>query len=124
MSYCIRLVDLKRRSLRRGIWHSVLSGLERAQVDLTVRLVKVVRSRFLARVLDRLVNKLSSALESKVSRLIRSVGFPAALRLSSIAQRWGYKAAQTWSEDLKFARFLAIIEMNSSYNQNSDGAGS
>jgi hypothetical protein len=124
MSYCIRLVDLKRRSLRRGIWHSVLSGLERAQVDLTVRLVKVVRSRFLARVLDRLVNKLSSALESKVSRLIRSVGFPAALRLSSIAQRWGYKAAQTWSEDLKFARFLAIIEMNSSYIQNSDGAGS
>ena len=124
MSYCIRLVDLKRRSLRRGIWHSVLSGLERAQVDLTVRLVKVVRSRLLARVLDRLVNKLSSALESKVSRLIRSVGFPAALRLSSIAQRWGYKAAQTWSEDLKFARFLAIIEMNSSYIQNSDGAGS
>jgi hypothetical protein len=124
MNYCLRLVELKRRSVRRGIWHRVLSELERAQVDLTVRLVKVVRSPLLAMVLDRLVNKLSSALESKVSSLVRSVGFPVALRLSRIAQSWGYEAAQTWGEDSKFARFLAIMNLNSSCFQTCEGAGS
>ena len=123
MSYCLRLVELKRRSVRRGIWHRILSGLERAQVDLTVRMVKVVRSPLLATVLDRIINKLSSALQSRILSLVRSVGFPMALRLSRIAQSWGYEAAQTWGEDSGFARFLAITDLNSTYTQNCNGAG-
>ena len=113
MNYCAELVALKRRSLRRGIWFRVLNGLERAQVDLTVRMVERVRSSVLARVLASIINKLSQALESKVSALIKSVGYPSALRLSRIAQSWGLGSAETWVSDSGFARFLAILHLNS-----------
>jgi len=113
MNYCTRLVALKKRSLRRGIWFRVLNGLERAQVDLTLRVVERVRSSVLARVLASIINKLHRALESKVSALIGSVGFPSALRLSRIAQSWGYESAGKWVGDSEFARFLAILHLNS-----------
>jgi hypothetical protein len=113
LNYCSELVALKRRSLRRGIWFRVLNGLERAQVDLTVRVVERVRSSVLARVLASIINKLSQALESRVSASIKTVGFPSALRLSRIAQSWGYESAEEWIGDSKFARFLAILHLNS-----------
>ena len=115
MNYCAELVALKRRSLRRGIWFRVLNGLERAQVDVTVKVVERVRSSVLARVLASIINKLSQALESRVSALIKSVGYPSALRLSRIAQSWGLESAEAWVSDSEFARFLAVLHLNNVY---------
>jgi len=106
--HCGRLMRLKRRSMRRGIWYKILSSLERAQVDLTVRTVKKVRSPLLHQVLDRIVGKLCSALQSKVLLKIESVGVPLALKLSLLAQRWENKSAEAWSQDVTFARFSSI----------------
>ena len=111
--YTAALRALKVRSMRRGIWNRALSRLEKAQVDLTLRIVRRVRSPFLARVLDSIVDKLSNALQSGVSRTTVSIGFPLALRLSRIAQGWGNKSARTWAQDSGFARFLAIMSLNS-----------
>lgn len=113
MNYISRLVMLKKRSLRRGIWYKVLNKLERAQVDLTVRVVRNLRSPLLARVLAVIIHKLSEALQSRVSLMVKSIGFPQAAKLSRIAQTWGNKSAKAWSQDLKFARFLAILNLNS-----------
>ena len=113
ISYISRLVELKKCSMRRGIWYKVLNTLERAQVDLTVRLVKNLRSPLLARVLDVIIQKLSEALQSRVSRMVKSVGFPQAAKLSGIAQSWGNKSAETWIRDPKFAKFLAVMSLNS-----------
>ncbi len=118
MNYCLRLAALKLRSMRRGIWHRALTQLERAQVDLTVRMVKIVRSPLLAKVLDKIVDKLTSALQSTVLRLIISVGYPEALKLGRVAQSWGHNSAHVWAQDSKFARFLAIMYVNSSTIQN------
>jgi hypothetical protein len=113
MNYCSRLAALKTRSIRRGVWFRVLNMLERAQVDLTVRVVKNVQSPHLMKVLESIVNKLSEALQSKVARVMRSIGFPSALKLSRIAQSWGHKSAGTWAQDSRFARFLAVMHLNS-----------
>jgi len=113
MSYCSRLVVLKARSMRRGVWFRVLNVLERAQVDLTVRVVKSVQSPRLMRVLDSIINKLSAALQGKVARTTQTVGFQSVLKLGQIAQSWGHKSAREWARDSRFARFLAIIYLNS-----------
>jgi hypothetical protein len=87
--------------------------LERAQVDLTLRMLERVRSPFLAKVLDSIIKKLSVALQSKVSALIQGVGFPQALTLSRIAKSWGHRTAEKWNNNREFARFLAIMHLNS-----------
>jgi len=121
LNYRFRLLELKKRSLRRGIWFRVLNRLERAQVDLTVRVVETVRSSLLARILNSIMDKLSQALESRVSTLIKSAGFPTALRLSRIARSWGYESAEEWVGDSEFARFLAILHLNSVSSQSVQG---
>ena len=110
--YGVALRALRVRSVRRGIWHRALNRLERAQVDLTLRVVRKVQSPVLARVLDAILEKLRSALESRVLRMIGSVGFPMARRLSELARSWGNLSASTWSRDRGFARFLAVTALN------------
>ena len=112
MNYRSKLVELKMRSMRRRIWYKVLNVLERVQVDLTIRMLERVRSPFLAKVLDSIIEKLSVAMQSKVSALIQGFGFPRALKLSRIAQSWGHTTAKTWTGNLEFARFLAITHLN------------
>jgi hypothetical protein len=90
-----------------------MTRLERAEVDLTLRFVTKVRSPFLAKVLNLIIDKLFNALESRVSRLTWSVGFPLALRLSKIAQSWGNRSARLWAQDSEFARFLAVMSLYS-----------
>ena len=113
MSYRARLLALKKRCLRRGIWFRVLNRLERAQVDLTFRIVTTVRSALLARVLNMISCKLSSALQSRVLSAIKKVGIPLTHKISLIAKGWGHKSAETWAGEMKFARFLAIMNLNS-----------
>jgi len=99
--------------VRRGVWYTVLNSLERAQVDLTIKIVERVRSPFLAKVLDRIINKLSVVWTSSIHRMVRSQGYALTFRLSMIAQSWGYQSAKTWVNDHRFAKFLAIMSLNS-----------
>ncbi|UCH32558.1 MAG: hypothetical protein JSV05_04040 [Candidatus Bathyarchaeota archaeon] len=112
MTYITNLVALRRRSIRRGIWFRILNKFERAQVDLTVRIVKKVRSSGLAKVLNLIVEKLSDALESRVSKMVKLRGRSLAQEVSKVALDWGYKSAKNWASDLNFARFLAIMNLN------------
>jgi len=107
-----KLVEMKRKAIRRGIWFTALNRAERACIDLTTKVVDKVRSLLLAKVLTAVVEKLSKAMESKIRRLMREVGYKLALKISRIAQTWGYASATQWAVDLKFIRYLTIIKMN------------
>ena len=106
------LVKIKVKAMRRGLWFRVLSRGERAQVELTMRIVKRIRSFFLAKVLTRIVEKLLKAMESQVVQLTREVGLALAQKLSGIAQNWGNSSALEWSADLGFRRYLAVMYIN------------
>lgn len=107
------LRGLKRKALKRRVWYSALSRIDRALLDLTVRVADHVRGSALVNALVSVVEKLESALESRMARVLCSVGFPAAQRMSLLAQKWGNKSAVKWV-NASFARFWAAMYL---YNQ-------
>jgi len=107
-----KLVEMKRKAIRRGIWFTALNRAERACIDLTTKVVDKVRSTLLTKVLTAVVEKLSKAMENKITRLMREVGYELALKISQIAQTWGNLSAARWAVDPKFIRYLTIIKMN------------
>jgi hypothetical protein len=106
------LSRLRLKALRRGAWFRVLSRVDRAVVDLTLRVVEEVRSFRLARAVEAIVKKLEEAVEGRVSRLLKEVGFQVALKLSLLAQKWGNVRAIGWASDVSFAKFLVIMHIN------------
>jgi hypothetical protein len=106
------VAKVKTRALRRGIWYSALTRMERVTIDLVIRLVDKVHSRLLAKVLFSVMEKLEEAVESKVSRLMREVGSGLAKKLSEIASEWGNVSTVMWVKDSGFIGYLAITCMN------------
>ena len=109
-----KLFEVRKFALRHGVWFRALSRIERGVVDLTVRYVGVIRSTKLAKVLTAILEKLVLAAESVVDKMVRSVGFAQARKISGVAFSWGYCGALAWAEDCGFARFLAVMHMNGS----------
>jgi hypothetical protein len=106
------LVKLRVKARRRGVWFKILTRVERGLLDLAIKVVEKVRSLVLARSLISVVKKLTNAMESEVTRLMRTVGRRLAQKLSEIAQEWGNKVACLWAVDLDFIQYLAVMEKN------------
>ncbi|MDG6223248.1 MAG: hypothetical protein QCH99_08310 [Candidatus Bathyarchaeota archaeon] len=102
------MAKLKLKAVRKGCWFRVLRQKERMLLNLTISVVQRVRSFLLAKVVSRLVDLLFEALESPVYRLVKTKGQEMAKRVSEVAQRWGYKTAKAWAEDVGFMQFLVI----------------
>jgi transcriptional regulator with XRE-family HTH domain len=102
------LTKVKKVALRYRVWFSSLSRVERGIIDLTVRYVDNVKSARLAKVLRAIVDKLQSAMESTLDRLVKAIGLPLARKISNIALSWGNSSAHSWAEDRAFARFLVV----------------
>jgi hypothetical protein len=103
-----RLVEVKRAALRRGVWFRALDRVERGVLDLTIRCVDRIRSARLAKIVTAILIKLKLAMESVVDRMVRTVGFSQARKISGIAVSWGNRSASKWAEDPGFARYLAV----------------
>jgi len=108
----LELAKLRVKARRRGVWFRMLSRVERGLIDLSIRVVEKVRSLVLARSLISVVEKLLEAMESEVTRLMRTVGRSLAQKLSEIAQGWGNKSARLWAGDLGFVQYLAVTQKN------------
>ena len=106
------LLKLKTRALRRRVWLRALSSMERGLVEAVIRTLDAVRSNLLAKILLRIAEKLSLAMESRVSRAIREVGRSLAQKAGLIALSWGNESARDWQNDQRFARHLAVIAAN------------
>jgi len=108
-----QLVRLRLRAVRAGVWFRALSRIDRVLVDLTIRVAGSVRSVTLARNLLAVVRKLEGLLVSKLERAITKIGFPMACKLGMLAQKWGNKCTKEWATDVNFARYLAVMNLNS-----------
>jgi len=106
------IVKVKTRALRKGMWYRVLSRIERACIDLVIKVVERVRSFLLQKMLSSILKKLEEAMESQVQHLMQRVGSHLASELSQIAQDWGNKSAVHWAKDYGFIQYLTITHMN------------
>lgn len=110
------LLSLKLRAKRNGVWFKTLSRLDRALIELTIRVADKVQSLRLTKALYKVMKKVETALQNKISQAIRHIGFCLARKIGLLAKKWGNPFAESWMSDLSFARFLAIMHINSNQN--------
>ena len=106
------LVKVRRKALREHVWWRTLDRVERAIIDLTIRVVNKVRSEALGVEIVKILKKMKEALKSRFVKLMENYGLERARRFSEQAQSWGCKNAGAWAYDFDFIRYLIIIEMN------------
>ena len=99
------LIGLKTRGLRRRLWYSTLSRMERGLVDLTIRWVDKVRSGRMTETLVRILEKLALALETGMGRVLGR-GRVLAVRASELAVGWGNRSAYSWRFEQAFCNAL------------------
>jgi hypothetical protein len=106
------LNKIKRKALRRKVWFKALNPMERALIDLVIKVVEHVKSPKLAKIITRIIGRLREALKSRIEKLMETVGRSLALRHAECACSWGYKDALKWAADPDFIRYLTIVGMN------------
>ena len=116
----IEIAKVKARALRRGVWYRAITRVERACIDLVIRLVERVRSYLLGKMVSDVLKKLDEAMESRVQRLMREIGGGLASELSRIAQDWGNQSAVHWAGDSGFIKYLTVACLNARFGS---GAG-
>lgn len=116
-----KLAKIRTKAIRKGVWFRILNRAERALIELTIKIVKRVRSLLLTKVLISLVTKLLTALEGKVGHLMRKVGQHLAKRISLIAQSWGHVSAYLWKAEHGFVRYLTVMYINAPGNYKLQG---
>ena len=107
-----QLIKLRLRAVRAGVWFKALPRIDRALVDLTIKVASSVRSTTLAKNILTVTRKLEGLLESSLLRAFRGVAHKLAQKLSSIAQKWGNTSAKNWTADVPFMKFLAVMHIN------------
>lgn len=107
-----KLIRMKTKAMRRGVWFRILTRSERAQIDLTIRCVQKIRSLLLTKVLASIIRKMMDFFESKVVRAMKDIGHSLVEKISQIARSWGNKFASEWIENRGFIQYLTIMWMN------------
>ena len=105
------LTALRRKALRRGIWFRVLSKIDRATIDLSIRCVKTIRSPTLTRIVADIVEKIEYATTGFLSRA-EVVGRELAERAVKFALSWGNVGASNWKDDIGFTRYLGAMSLS------------
>jgi len=103
------LANAKKTALRRGVWFRSLSRIERGIIDLTIRYVENIKSTKLAKVVTAIIEKLQTATENRLERLVRTIGLALSQKLSKIAISWGNKSASQWANDRSYAKYLLLF---------------
>lgn len=106
------LAKLKFKAIRSGVWFRALRRIDRALIDLTIKVTSNVRSVTLAKNILSIIGKLEGLLEDSLLRALREIGFPLAHKLSLLAQKWGNILAKNWTSDVYFAKFLTVMHIN------------
>ena len=106
------LILIRRKALRRNVWFSTLSKLERSIVNLTIRCVDKIKSANLALAIGRIVCRVSKAFKSIFLKRVEKVGTDLAEKLVEIAVSWGYLDASNWRTDSSFIRCLGVNALN------------
>ena len=105
-------MKIKAKALRRRVWFTALSRVERAILDLTIRCVEKVRSPVLAKTILNVINKILKTLESGFLEKLNRVGSAIVEKIFRIALGWGNRNASSWKQDSGFIMFLGISAVN------------
>ena len=109
------LVRLKTVAVRKGLWFKVLDVVERAVIDLTIRVVERVRSSRLKEILRSIASKVLGALKAKsFKERALAVGLVLAERVVRVAEKLGCKRAREWARDPGFVMYLGASWLNTS----------
>jgi hypothetical protein len=106
------LLRYKSRARKNGAWFEILSRIERAIVDLTIKCVETVRSPMLAKTINGIIDKLARTLQKTFIEKAHEIGAELSKRIVEIAQEWGNTKSPEWETDDNFIKFLGITELN------------
>ena len=90
----------------------MLTPIEKGIIDLTIKCVEKVRSARLAKILERILVKVSEVLKSRFLYKVRMIGEPLAHEVSRIAHSWGNPSAANWAKDLALVMYLGVMRIN------------
>ena len=107
-----QLAKLKAKALRSGVWFKALQRIDRALIDLTIKVASVIRNAKLVKSILNVANKLESAMATRISRASEEIGVPLAQKLGTVALKLGNVLAGSWASDSRFARFLTVMYIN------------
>jgi hypothetical protein len=106
-------MKLRFRAIREGVWFKRLPRIDRVLVDLTIKVANRVRSPSLVSCILSVVRKLEELCESGFALVVEEIGVPLACKLSLLARKWKNRSAGAWMRDWDFARYLAVMKLNS-----------
>jgi hypothetical protein len=120
------LSKLMKIASRIGVLYS-LPMSQRMYLNLVIKLVDKVASMLLAKLLAPIILKLLRAMKGssklmievlgKVKYWMMTKGQEKAQEISQIAQKWGNKTAHKWAKEIRFIRYLTIMNMSSWENE-------
>jgi hypothetical protein len=103
---------LKVKAVRSGIWFKALHRIDRALIDLTIKVTDNIKSKTLASSINRIINKLDLLTKNTRIQTTSKLGFILAEKLSTIGQQWGNSSAWKWVIDCSFVKYLAVMHLN------------
>jgi len=106
------LASIRRKLIRAGAWFRLLTPIEKGIIDLTIKCVEKVRSARLAKILERILVKVSEVLKSRFLYKVRMIGEQLAHEVSRIAHSWGNPSAANWAKDLALIMYLGVMRIN------------
>jgi len=107
-----QMLKLKLQAIRAGIWYRALQRIDRALFDLTLKVDVKFNSKILVSCLLSIKTRLDGFLESKISRAIREIGSPLALKISICGQKLGNVTAVEWAKNSGFIMYLTVMKLD------------
>lgn len=107
-----QLIRIKMRAVRAGVWFRTLPRIDRALLDLSIKVVKSICSTTLAKSISAITCKLENSLRGSLSKTLKDRAVQLAQKISAMAQKWGNVSAINWGSDESFIRFLIIMNFN------------
>jgi hypothetical protein len=106
------LITFRLKAVRSGIWFKALHRIDRALIDLTIKVTDNIKSKTLANSINTIINKLNLLSKNIHIRTTEKLGFILAKKLSTICQQWGNSSALKWVVDCSFVKYLAVMHLN------------
>jgi hypothetical protein len=105
------LIAFRLKAVRSGTWFKALHRIDRALIDLTIKVTDHIKSKTLANSINTIINKLD-LLSENIRMQTGKLGFILAEKLSKICQQWGNSSALKWVVDCSFVKYLAVMHLN------------
>jgi hypothetical protein len=106
------LRGIRRKALRRGVWHSTLDKLDRGILNLTIKLVENVKSSTLGVAVTRILARLIDASKTPFMRFFEDHGYTKLRNIVNTAISFGSCLAGSWLSDHDFAWYLSVNSYN------------